>query len=375
MNPLITEDLDGAHEEALASTVPLADLRTELEEQSTVSNSVAQTSAPLPDVATQAPDGISVVPPLPPALPLDDIGSGVDLVSLDPLTQRADPLAMPGEPLVDELPSNPSTPVGSIVPPSLDADLAEETIATPAGDTPPSTSVSPGAVAIALGQDPDFSEAAANQSEETLSGDNQLSATFKPRIRPSNLIERYERARFGGRTLAELNNLQPRLRPISAQIAAAADATPTEQAIESSRKPIARPDDIATMVAAVRASEAAAQAQAVAAASTAGLSASTPSPAETAQRAPVSGPSSIPTRAEVAREATINDVLRMNRMNLIGVYGADAERRALIRMPSGRLVKVKVGDRIDGGQIAVIGDNNLRYTKGGQNITLTIPSG
>jgi hypothetical protein len=36
---------------------------------------------------------------------------------------------------------------------------------------------------------------------------------------------------------------------------------------------------------------------------------------------------------------------------------------------------VRVGDRLDGGQIAAIGSDQLRYVKGGRNITLTIPSG
>jgi type IV pilus biogenesis protein PilP len=83
----------------------------------------------------------------------------------------------------------------------------------------------------------------------------------------------------------------------------------------------------------------------------------------------------IPTSASVARQATIRNAIALRDINLIGVYGTERDRRALVRMPNGRYVKVKVGDRLDGGQIAAIGRNQLRYVKGGRNITLTVPSG
>jgi hypothetical protein len=46
-----------------------------------------------------------------------------------------------------------------------------------------------------------------------------------------------------------------------------------------------------------------------------------------------------------------------------------------VRLPNGRYQKVTVGDRLDGGQVSAIGDSELRYQKGGRNLTLTIPSG
>lgn len=80
-----------------------------------------------------------------------------------------------------------------------------------------------------------------------------------------------------------------------------------------------------------------------------------------------------PTTATVAKTATDANVMNLARLNLIGVYGGNSDRRALIRLPSGRFVKVEVGDRLDGGRVATIGDNELRYVKGGRNITLQIP--
>jgi hypothetical protein len=44
-------------------------------------------------------------------------------------------------------------------------------------------------------------------------------------------------------------------------------------------------------------------------------------------------------------------------------------------MSNGRYVKVQVGDRLDGGRVQAIGESELRYTKGGRSVTLTMPRG
>lgn len=82
----------------------------------------------------------------------------------------------------------------------------------------------------------------------------------------------------------------------------------------------------------------------------------------------------IPSRANVAREATIENALPLNQLNLIGVYGSASDRRALVRLPTGRFVKLKVGDRIDGGQVAQIGPDRLLYQKGGRTLALQMPN-
>lgn len=96
--------------------------------------------------------------------------------------------------------------------------------------------------------------------------------------------------------------------------------------------------------------------------------------AAAAASAPAGGPR-IPTRASVAEQATLENAIRLNRVNLIGIYGSSSDRRALVRLPSGRYVKVQVGDRVDGGQVAAISDSELRYVKNGRNIVLTIARG
>ncbi|MCB1391274.1 MAG: hypothetical protein KDK12_19350, partial [Rhodobacteraceae bacterium] len=58
--------------------------------------------------------------------------------------------------------------------------------------------------------------------------------------------------------------------------------------------------------------------------------------------------------------------------NLIGVFGTPNDRRALVRLSTGRVVRVQVGDRLDGGQVAAIGENEVRYVKNGRNEVLRI---
>lgn len=84
---------------------------------------------------------------------------------------------------------------------------------------------------------------------------------------------------------------------------------------------------------------------------------------------------SLPSSASVSRSATETNAINLRKMNLIGVYGAPDSRRALVRLSNGRYKKVKVGDRLDGGQVAAIGDTELRYVKRGKAVVLRMPKG
>ena len=84
---------------------------------------------------------------------------------------------------------------------------------------------------------------------------------------------------------------------------------------------------------------------------------------------------SVPSSASVTRAATQENAINLRRINLIGVSGSPSDRRALVRLPSGRFVTVERGDRLDGGQVAAIGENALQYIKRGRTITLEMPAG
>ena len=83
----------------------------------------------------------------------------------------------------------------------------------------------------------------------------------------------------------------------------------------------------------------------------------------------------IPTKTSVAKQATFKNAINLSKINLIGVYGTQSQRYALIRQANGRYKKVKVGDRIDGGRIEAITQNEVRYQKGGRLLSLKMPKG
>ncbi|MCZ7675965.1 MAG: hypothetical protein M5U35_09000 [Roseovarius sp.] len=77
----------------------------------------------------------------------------------------------------------------------------------------------------------------------------------------------------------------------------------------------------------------------------------------------------------MARAATERNLISLRKVNLIGVYGSPGERRALIRLANGKYRKVQVGDQLDGGQVAAIGDDELHYIKRGRAVVLKMPRG
>lgn len=206
---------------------------------------------------------------------------------------------------------------------------------------------------------------------DTLNVADAILSTISPRPRPTDLDETRERQLFGGLSRTELAAMRPTLRPISAQESAAraslfpqtdapsAADTPaapvtggTARAVAASRVPRLRPDDFATIVAAA---------------------ARTPAQPPTVTAAAFAPAPSIPSNADVARAATSRNEIRLRDVNLIGVSGTSSNRTALVRLSSGRFVRVSVGDRLDGGRVAAIGADSLQYVVNGRNITLEIP--
>lgn len=184
---------------------------------------------------------------------------------------------------------------------------------------------------------------------------------FRPRPRPDGLIEGNERAQLGGRTRAELAALRPAARPEtlkSQEEEAQPDAT--KFAVAQSAAPVTRPRNFSQIVERARDQ----QEQAAPATVT-----------QVAAVAPRTVQPSIPSTASVARQATVTNAINLRRINLIGVYGKPSNRRALVRLSNGRYQKVQVGDQLDGGRVAAIGDSELRYSKNGRNVVLDMPDG
>ncbi|OYX24056.1 MAG: hypothetical protein B7Z10_09935 [Rhodobacterales bacterium 32-66-7] len=82
---------------------------------------------------------------------------------------------------------------------------------------------------------------------------------------------------------------------------------------------------------------------------------------------------SIPTSANVAKQATFSNAINLSKINLIGTYGTNSNRYAWIRQSNGRLKKVEVGDKIDGGRVEAITETEVRYQKNGKLVALKMP--
>lgn len=183
-------------------------------------------------------------------------------------------------------------------------------------------------------------------------------AAFRPRMRATTEGDT-------GLTSASLVPLDGT--PASAGGAAAAStafASATERAIAQSPRPDARPSNFGQIVTSSRSI-----------ASTATAPSAAPAPVRTASVAPQRVAPSIPSSTSARRESTIKNAINLRKINLIGVYGKPSDRRALVRLANGRYEKVQVGDRIDGGRISAIGDDELRYQKSGRNMVLKMPQG
>ncbi len=268
----------------------------------------------------------------------------------------------------------------SVVPP-LRPEAVEQAAAP---DVPATEPALADAVAAAL---------ATATAEQSLYQDPALAGP-RPLIRPASLLPASART---FEAIPALADARPLLRPAGiapepepeAVVAEAATATPddiasivasiasaappslivapTQRAIVLSPRPDTRPQNFARVVAAAQAITARQQPAASTPTQTAAI-VQTPAP----QSAPVTGGQSGVT---VARAATVDNAIRLRDMNLIGVYGKPGARRALVRMPNGRFVKVEVGSSLDGGRVTAINDSALNFVKRGRTYALQLPAG
>jgi type IV pilus biogenesis protein PilP len=156
---------------------------------------------------------------------------------------------------------------------------------------------------------------------------------------------------------------RPKLRPTDLAIAQAQIINPSEidiaiqQANNDSIRPHPRPKGLASKIAKANPDGKSVQVAAISPASARGTS--------------IASPGTSP--VNIQKEATEKTGLHKRRMLLIGVFGTPATRRAMLRMPSGRFVTVKPGQKISGWRVAAIGESSVRITKGSRNQVLRMP--
>lgn len=372
-----TGEAENVIEAALPAEAPeaeaeeLADLPEPVEEDETglperLPEVIPEELTPDEARARYAATGIWQMAPEPSVAPGTTVMQDVYQTNLDPDVDFSDAVALPeAEALRPE--TRPETPADP-PPPSAEYDLDARGFiaATPEGtETPEGVTIFAGRPPIEPPPTPPRAEPRALDGPEAAAPDEP---TLRPRLRPDDVTDAFERTSLGGRTRAELATLRPRLRPKSdqqiAEEALAAEtgtaaaepgdalATATEEAVAASLKPQPRPRNFAQRVERIREASAA-------------------QPVAADQRVVPD----IPSSASVARAATEKNRISLRRVNLIGVYGKENSRRALVRLANGRYRKVQVGDRLDGGQVAAIGEDELRYVKGGRPVVLKMPQG
>ncbi len=318
-----------------------------------------ETSTALSEAALYAATGIwQQVPEIaeaPALISLDEIY----IASIDNSDLSQDAVALPAAPEVahDPEPDTLSSPVS--VGRDFTLDSRGLVVATPEG------TLNPDGVMVYLGRPAVVPPATPERGEPEIAAaeaeaENARLASLsrkRPKLRPSDLLERAERALLGGLSRAELASVRPRARPASLKTEEQENQPVSALAIVTSKSPRARPSNFANLVDRAQRRQ-------------------TSVPAATAAAvtvAPVTVAPSLPSSASVARQATVTNAINLRNINLIGVSGKPTDRQALIRLPSGRYRKVRVGDRIDGGTVVAIGNSQLQYQKRGTNTTLKLP--
>lgn len=378
--------------------------------EATAPAQAAAEPAPGTAVSTEAASGTSAG---------DTAGDEIFLAAAEPPTELPDPAALPGvAPVEDSLPQAAASPppFGTIykfddqgrilptpqgvvtpegvtlvagkpprVPPDRPAAIAALAPApAPAAVEAPATAPATAPGAIPLTAVPDATTApTTGESTAPFPSDPALK-DFRPKARPANLVP----------TVAEppthadprLAGFRPRGRSaaVAAQAPAPAAAPASDAASTAGLNGAAQPTVVSAMavdVSRLPPARPAALAQAVNAAVNQAVAEATPPANDTSasggggdsEPEPVAAAPNIPSNASVAKTATEKDVLAMNKLTLIGIFGSDSARYAYVRLSNGALKKVKVGDALDGGTVVAISATDLRYQKNGKVITLAMP--
>lgn len=304
----------------------------------------ATSLVPRPDEAAARYAATGIWPAAPGAPDAPSVGplETVYAASLDTRVDISDAVALPPIDLVQADPRPRPQTAPAISGTRFELDDRGLVTATPDG------TISPDGVMIYAGAPPARPSRLRTSDTRVQDALRERLSGVRPKARPEGLTDgEDERSDLDDAISTALAEITPKPRP--AEIAAPArDDAPAEtpdataQAVDVSLKPALRPDDLN---------------------------------AAPARRTASAVAPEIPTSASVAKQATVENAIKMRQINLIGVYGKPSSRRALVRLPNGQFKKVKVGDTIDGGRVAAIGETELRYIKRGRNLVLTMPRG
>lgn len=185
-----------------------------------------------------------------------------------------------------------------------------------------------------------------NNTPLDISENFEISSQGRPKARPATANLEFKTVSLSEISRNELALFRPIMRPVLPQKNQGVDLFANSLPIPTSLRPEKRPRSI----------EIAARVPAQASALPSELQSHT-----------------VSSEKSVTKAATVKNVLNLSDINLIGISGPKRNLNALVRLANGKILKLKVGDRLNGGRVMDIRTTALTYTISGRSFILDMP--
>ena len=236
---------------------------------------------------------------------------------------------------------------------ATDADVAEAALDPKIGQAdaqglPATMAQDPASMPTLLEENPTPTQPEPAALPPPVSANFDISAEDHPMARPDDLDVEIQSVALTDIPQDELALFRPAMRPPPAQVPSEIELFTNAQSVAISLRPEMRPRGV----------EFAALAP----------------PPTVAKPSEVQAPTAASSMS-VIQAATVKNVLNLRDINLIGITGTQRNPNALVRLANGKVLKVKVGDRLNGGRVTDISAATLTYAISGRSITLDMPRG
>lgn len=236
---------------------------------------------------------------------------------------------------------------------ATDADVAEAALDPKIGQAdaqglPATMAQDPASVPTLLEENPTPTQPEPAALPPLVSANFDISAEDHPMARPNDLDVEIQSVALTDIPQNELALFRPAMRPPPAQVPPEIELFTNAQSVAISLRPEMRPRGVE-------------------------FAALTPPPT-VAKPSEVQAPTAASSMS-VIQAATVKNVLNLRDINLIGITGTKRNPNALVRLANGKVLKVKVGDRLNGGRVTAISAATLTYAISGRSITLDMPRG
>ncbi|WP_347828606.1 hypothetical protein [uncultured Planktomarina sp.] len=236
---------------------------------------------------------------------------------------------------------------------ATDADVAEAALDPKIGQAdaqglPATMAQDPASVPTLLEENPTPTQPEPAALPPLVSANFDISAEDHPMARPDDLDVEIQSVALTDIPQNELALFRPAMRPPPAQVPPEIELFTNAQSVAISLRPEMRPRGVE-------------------------FAALTPPPT-VAKPSEVQAPTAASSMS-VIQAATVKNVLNLRDINLIGITGTKRNPNALVRLANGKVLKVKVGDRLNGGRVTDISAATLTYAISGRSITLDMPRG